>query len=220
MIDLKEKVKQRTGIELEHQILLYGGKQLSDEKLLQEYKGFGAKCTIFLVLRGVGGTTTEKSERKLFETEKECKFCLTGPSIIMPCSPVKHTSICSTCLTNFAWNAVESKKTAIKCPDCATEWGLDVIKKYGEASDEDLQSLAEGLSLNVIDTDAKIQNCPNCNCYIQRKDENIPRVRCEICRAEGNPNNYFCWFCRDPWTASSYRYCANPKCDASGGYWV
>lgn len=222
--DLKEKVKEKTSIPHDEQKLIYGGKPLHDEELLVDYPRLGKNCTVHLVLSLPGGASKKPFDeaiirelpRHLPKTKEECMICFIGPSLQMPCTPVKHP-MCSTCLINFAWNEAKAKKTTINCPLCSTEWDLGVIHEYGGASDEEVQLIARCLSQNVIDSDPKIRTCPNCESYIQRRDETSPKVCCKYCKKIGKSYKDFCWFCQQPWTnGTNTKNCGNPKCNAAG----
>ncbi len=224
MSELKKTVQERTGIPPDEQRLIFSGKQLNDKDYLNEYPALGGRSTIFLVLRLPGGSTKpfdDSTERRLPShlptSNTECLICLSKPALCMPCKPVKH-SMCSTCLMNYAWSEVSSNtKTAINCPMCTSEWDLDVIAEYGQASSKEIELLSEGLSMNVIRTDPNIINCPGCNSYCERIDTSKSRVRCRVCQKQGKKTIEFCWHCLQPWTNnSSQTECSNANCNAAG----
>ena len=152
--------------------------------------------------------------RHLPKSDEECFICFEGPALVMPC---KH-SCCSTCVTNFAWNEVSSKarNITINCSLCDSEWGLDVIQQYGKTTREEINLLAECLSMNVIRSDPSIIECPGCKRYCERMDKTVPRVRCRVCEMNGRKNSYFCWFCLQPWKDTTNPDCSNPQCNAAG----
>ena len=150
-------------------------------------------------------------------TNECCMICFdTSSALLMPCKSVKHPC-CPGCLLEYAWIEVSSnKKTIVACPLCSTEWGLGVIKKYGQATDQEIALLNEGLSMNVIHTDTGISNCPGCGSYCERKNKRMPRVFCTLCHKDGKKSD-FCWHCKHPWTNASSDYdCKNPSCTAAG----
>ena len=224
MSELKKTVKERTGIPPEEQRLIFAGKQLNDKDYLNEYPKLGGRSTIFLVLRLPGGSIKPfdlNIERglpsHLPKSDTHCFLCFDEPALFMPCKPVKH-SVCPPCLVEYAWSEVSTNnKTTVKCSLCKSEWGLDVIAEYGQASSKEIELLSEGLSMNVIRTDPKINFCPGCNSFCERKDTTKPRVRCNMCVRQGNENVEFCWNCLQPWTNnSSQTECSNAECDTSG----
>ena len=217
-----KKVEEKSGVPSDEQRLIYAGKQLEKEDTLADYPPLGNRATIYLVLRLPGGAGNKAFDpmkqrplpRHLPQSDTPCIICYEDQALLMPCKTVKH-SICSTCLMNFAWNEVsDNLKTKISCSLCGSEWGLDVVKEYGQATQEEIELLSEGLSMNVIHSDPKIIECPGCGSYCQRIDDTKARVSCRMCRKEGKNADY-CWFCFQPWKSSGTE-CSNPKCQSSG----
>lgn len=133
----------------------------------------------------------------------------------MPCKPVKHP-ICQQCMLEYAWNEVsmDKNKTEISCPICNSEWGLHVIRKYGQATNKEIALLSECLSMNAIHADYRITQCPGCGSYCERIDMEYLRVICPLCEKAGKPP-CFCWRCKQPWTNFSSKYdCNNPPCNS------
>ncbi|KAL5494427.1 hypothetical protein EMCRGX_G015762 [Ephydatia muelleri] len=55
---IKELVREKTGIETTAQRLIYGGQQLKDDAKLSDYKAIGDNAEIILVMRLPGGRLT------------------------------------------------------------------------------------------------------------------------------------------------------------------
>ena len=222
---LQRLVQEKTGIPTHEQRLIFAGKQLEEEKYMSDYPKLDNKVTLFLILRLPGGATKlqpfdvsiERSlPQRLPKSTTVCMICFEEPALLMPCKSVKH-SICSTCLMNYSWNEVSSReKTAINCAMCGSEWGLDIIEKYGKATNEEIELLAEGLSMNVIRSDPNVIECPGCNSYCERQNRSKSRVHCRMCQRNGKKNPEFCWYCLHPWTSSSTTDCGYAECKAAG----
>lgn len=197
---------------------------MEDGKPLTTYKTLGPRSTVFLVLRLPGGSSTaspfdlsvrRNPPRHIPRSGETCYICFENDEVLlMPCDKVRH-SMCTGCLIEYAWE--ESKnKSKICCSLCGSEWGLDVIKEYSQASDEELDLLAETLSLTMIRRDSNISNCPGCDSYCEQKDAKRSRVHCRYCAQQGKKNPDFCWHCRQDWQSSSNDECGNAECNAAG----
>ena len=222
-----KKVEAKLGVPIDEQRLIFSGKQLEKSERLADYPQLGPRSTIFLVLRLPGGAELElsirarKPSRRLPKSDEPCMICYCNegddPPLTMPCNQGKHTAMHPYCLMMFSWNEVfDGKKSEIACPQCQTNWELDVIKKYGVASERETHLLSEGLSENFIQNDKNIVECPGCKSFCERINKTLPRVRCRICAKEGK-NPEFCWYCLQGWkNQSSNTDCSNPSCNSSG----
>lgn len=75
---LKELVQEKTNIFVENQRLIYGGKQLEDDKVISDYN-IVAEATLHLVFRLLGGriepnTSPIETGRRLIGEKKPCYY--------------------------------------------------------------------------------------------------------------------------------------------------
>ena len=238
---LKELVHDETGISPEHQRLLYGAKQMEDDKRLGDYPPLGNGASILLVLRLPGGgnmfsssnerdndnsapqgnddAARSRSERhsvidkSIPRSDEDCMISLvSGESVRMPC---EHP-ITPDALLDYCWSEIASLKYEIKCPLCSSEWSLDVIKRYGGTSDVELRQLEEGIARNACRRDPKIQKCPFCGVFCERQNSSVNSVICILCSKNGE-NKVFCWRCLRPWNNPSMTAvsCGNAQCEVN-----
>ena len=219
----KKLVHDRCGVPPDEQRLIFGGKQLDDDKTLGDYSTLGNNATLFLVLRqpGGGNKTSRRSNKRhsdhqqqcdvhTEEQTEDCPICLEHTTTQLPC---KHP-ICPNCLMDYAWTEAGcNKKTEIKCSLCSREWPLHIIQEVGNVLPEEIELLQASLSANYIAKDTNVSECPGCSNHCVRKDETTNRVYCRICSRRGKPHTY-CWNCRRPWKNSgSNLHCGNAGCD-------
>lgn len=202
-------VATKTGLSVEHQRLIYAGKQLQDGIALSEYM-IHDQVTLHLVQCLLGGAKPFKAVDRhlpdhLPKTGEPCTLCYETPSLQMPC---RH-SYCSDCVSVHAWN--EASQTAklrseVRCCLCSTEWSFKVLMDYGAMTQEEVQLLSECLSNNYLLDKEKYIQCPGCDCYCERNDKKNPRVRCHFCKNKGE----FCWHCKKSWKSDgSATKCSN-----------
>ena len=287
---LKELVQEETGIEPEHQRLLYGPKQMEDDKRLCDYPPLGNGASILLVLRLPGGgqffssnnnsvstssprmhsttvihdrrlaasPTTTTSPRKslspdtsddseaqnddevwqidaassagdgppaipsvlsrkipdsLPRCDEDCMIMLTSSDTLrMPCG---HP-MCPDGLMEYCWSEIKAKKFEIKCPLCATEWPLEILKLYGCASEVEMTELESGLARCACLKDPNTQQCPFCGVFCVRMNTSSNNVNCIQCSRKAGKAKEFCWICLQPWIApSSAERCGNQECDVT-----
>lgn len=215
MKELKEAIKQKNGFTAEQQQLLYGGKQLENDKDLADYPGLQSMSTIFLVMRLPGGSSNSRQFPVGIPSFQEfCSICYSKPSLKMPCSHF----YCPDCVFSYSWNEANShaKKTEIKCSKCESEWDLLVIQRYGSFSENEIDALAKKLSENFIRGKGEIRDCPGCGHYCQRQDKTKTRVYCQQCAKENREAEY-CFYCSESWkNSSSTTHCGNSNCNING----
>lgn len=204
-------VATKTGLAIEHQRLIYAGKQLRDGVALGEYM-IHNQSTIHLVqhLKGGGSAQPFKAVSRpmpahLPKAEDPCTLCYEIPALKLPCS---HP-YCSDCVTMHAWNEASQMaklRSEVRCCQCNKEWSFKVLQEYGAMTQEEVQLLAECLSHNYLRDPEKFIQCPGCECYCQRGDKNNTRVSCHFCKSKGE----FCWHCKKTWkSGENATKCAN-----------
>ena len=230
-------VEAKTGVSPREQRLIYAGKQLDESKCLSNYPKLGPNSTIYLVLRLLGGTTNHGISDRERDTPRgpdlecsintPCMICFTHPHdddhydakrlpLIMPCTG-SHTAMHPHCLMMYCQNEIfDNKREAVCCSQCKKEWTLDIIEKYGAATKEEIEIFSNALSVNFMDNDPQISECPGCTSYCQRQDTSNVRVRCRICTKQKGKNFDFCWYCKQDWLTSGTTDCSNPECKDAG----
>jgi hypothetical protein len=222
---LREKVSTKTNIPVDQQRLIFGGKELQDGNKLSKY-GVSGNATLYLVMRLTGGATVERpaipTTRKIddsipragldeFGEPESCMIMATDEdNVEMPCGHV----ICPEGLMDYSWNEIcVNKKTSVLCCLCEAEWDIDIIRRYGGATDEEIALLEQCLSHNVCISDPKVSECPGCKSLCQRKDESKKCVFCTYCSKNKGKQYYFCWECKREWKGSpSNKECGNDQC--------
>ena len=224
----------KTGIEPEHQQLIYIGKYMQDKNTLADYDTLRHGSNIMLVMRLHGGGNSQSSVKQetpsavvvvptrnihpsLPRSRDDCIITLEnfkehGTVVLkMPCS---H-AICPDALMDYAWSEVSTnKKTKVKCPMCPEVWSFDVIKRYGGATTTELDQLELGISQNFCVSSDKINQCPKCNSYCTRINPNVNSVKCIICSNKDHHGYHFCWYCLRDWkTPLSSQQCGNDCSD-------
>lgn len=103
----------------------------------------------------------------------------------------------------------------IKCPICPNIWDYPVVRFYAALTDVERDTFETRLALNYIQQNFKVQQCPKCRTYCERKQENNSRVVCTICSKTGGKFE-FCWFCLEDWKTGNSTDCGNNMCVKSG----
>lgn len=136
-----------------------------------------------------------------------------GESVEMPC---KH-AISPDALMDYCWNEVSNgKKCQIRCCLCDGEWPIEVIKRFGGATEEELRMLEEGLTKNYCNAHSDIRECPGCMSLCERKNKSNLCVQCLICTRKNEKSYHFCWNCCQTWlTALTATQCGNTSCSAN-----
>jgi hypothetical protein len=215
--ELKSLVEAKTGIQSQYQQLIYIGKYMQDWQTLSHFDTLRSGSTIMLVMRLPGGSLVERKvdpslprskERCMITCENFEENCVVV--LQMPCNAVH--AMCSDALMDYAWSEVSTnRKTEVKCPLCAEEWSLDVVKRYGGATSIELDQLELGISQNFC---TKSDECPKCQSYCTRQNTRIDSVLCLVCSKKYNLDYYFCWQCLQDWkTALSNKACGNSNCN-------
>ena len=216
MAELKRLIAAKTGIESEHQQLIYLSKYMQDKNTLEDYDTLEHESNIMLVMRLLGGASARKIGASLPRSNDECFITLenfkeNGTVVLkMPCT---H-SICPDALMDYTWSEVSThKKIEIKCPLCAADWPMEVIKSYGGASPTEMQQLELGISQNFCMNGDDIIQCPKCQSYCTRQNPNINSAKCISCSKKDPSCKYFCWKCLREWKESlTSKTCGNRQC--------
>ena len=277
--EVKLQIKEKTGIEPEHQRLIYGNKPLEDDQPLEAYPPMQNGSSLHLVLRLPGGGNLEsnqsaqilqaqtsmiRSTQQLFvaddrahsdsdeyhedstepEDDTECSVdidlshlqlsqshsrnidpalprssepCVitqeAGPDIPVLQMPCGH-SISPDGLLDYCWSEIRDVKPEIRCPLCATEWSMSIIKQYGGASDTELHELEKGLSRNYCLKNDNFLECPGCNTFFERENPSDICINCIVCTKKKGSRFYFCWHCLKPWKNTlTAKNCGNQECN-------
>ena len=146
---------------------------------------------------------------------EECMITLSsGNSVLkMPCGhPMSPDG-----LMEYCWSEIKDKKFEIKCPLCAQEWPVEVIKRYGGASDTETTKLEKDLAHNACLMDPNTQKCPFCGAFCTRLRPTSNNVKCVQCTRKCSKEKEFCWICLQPWIAesSTAAKCGNKECDVT-----
>ena len=170
-------------------------------------------------MRLVGGTS--QSDQIEFRTvdpsiprsDEDCMIMLTpGNNVKMPCGHV----ISPEGLIDYSMREIcTNKKSEVHCCLCDQEWNMDTIRRYGGATDREVDVLRECMSLNYCQNAPNISDCPNCHNFCERIQESTRCVVCRVCtKTKGKPYN-FCWDCKKEWIGSpTNNRCGNDKCNA------
>ena len=218
MSRLKQLVEERTGIAVDHQQLIYLSKYLQDGKTLADYN-LRNGANIFMVMRLPGGGGSEsrrKIDPSIPRSSEDCMITMENTKenkIVVLKMPCGH-SISPDGLMDYAWSEVSTnRKTEIKCPLCAREWEFNTIRRYGGATDIELDQLELGISMNFCMQSGDINQCPTCQSYCTRQNPSVNSVLCYACSRNGKSNAYFCWYCLHEWkTPLSSATCGNANC--------
>ena len=221
VLSFKEKVRAKTGIDTDAQRLIYGGKQLQDEKLLTDYE-LQNNSLLFLVLRLPGGASHSESERNphpsLPRSENECAITLTeGESLEMPCG---H-ALSPDGLTGHIKSELGKKRDEVRCPvkGCERVWPLGVLKTYSCATQVETWFMEMKLSDNACKKSSSIVNCPQCESLCTPNNPSRVDVECVACRAKGK-TVIFCYKCLHmcTWEKHTSKYvCKYRDCISNGG---
>ena len=206
-------MKDKIGLPVEEQQLIYSGKQLEDGKLLSEYPTLETRATIFLVGRLIGGAGSRMArvDRSVPTKVMPCPILLVDEECVkMPCGHYMSPDA----VIHRAKSKIGAKERQISCPTCDKEWPIDVLKRYGGASKDELCELAEGLSINYCDTKLEIVQCPQCSSYGTRVDSSKTSVQCAACTKRLGKVYRFCFICLHDWANGYNEYnCGNAGCD-------
>jgi hypothetical protein len=203
----KVHVQERTGVSAEEMLLLQAGKQWEDSRTLGSYPNLQNGSTVTIVFRLKGGCepfpdTPRSLAPGVSASKIDCAISAVceeyTPKIKMPCG---H-GVCAGCLMYYAWSEVDNTKSEVRCFMCKTEWSLATIKRYGNATDQEMKLLDEGLTRNAIMLDPSIWECPGCDNYCTRIDTTNHRVACGICLKLKKAQDYCCK-CLRPWNNSN-----------------
>ena len=206
--DFKVKVKEKTGVDVQYQRLLYGGKDLGkdpqdDEKCLGDYPPLSNHSQLQLVTRLPGGSS-RVVDPSIRRSKGPCMITYveydTPECVILPCNHIVYPDD----MMSFCHNEVfDNRKWEIRCFQfgCQTEWPLSFIAKCG-ATRHEIELLEKGLSENQCNLNpaVDIRQCPGCHSYCERIDPSNSRVCCWQCTKKQAPKAYeFCWDCFGQW---------------------
>ena len=136
-----------------------------------------------------------------------------GPHIPVLQMPCGH-SISPDGLLDYCWSEIRDVKPEIRCPLCATEWSMSIIKRYGGASDTELHELEKGLSRNYCLKNKNFLECPGCNTFFERENSSDICLNCIVCAKKKGSHFYFCWHCLKPWKNTlTAKNCGNQECN-------
>ncbi|ESP01085.1 hypothetical protein LOTGIDRAFT_140009, partial [Lottia gigantea] len=86
------------------------------------------------------------------------------------------------------------------------------IKKLAVLTKEEKKEFETKLAENYLFKGVKIQECPRCQSYCERKDSKSVRVICPICTRQKEELYEFCWFCLKTWLTNTTHDCGNHGC--------
>ena len=190
---------------------------MEDEKQLCEYATIGHGATLYLVLRLPGGSAQSSLRHidpKLPRSKEPCMItsendCPENPVFVVPCG---H-SMSPDGLMDYCWNEISMCKPEIRCPLCNQEWPIEVISKYGCATNTQIRELENGLSKKFCLSNPNILECPSCSSFCERKNKTKLRVQCLICTKKKGKSYHFCWECLGEWRNSQRaNTCGNATC--------
>ncbi len=219
--EVKRLLAEKTTIDPQYQQLIYLSKYMQDEKTLADYN-IQNGSNLFLVMRLPGGSSLVLKRRidaSIPLSDEECVITMestkeTGVIVLrMPCG---H-SIFPDGLMDYSWAEVSTnKRIEIKCPPCATEWDIGIIRRYGGTTAIELSQLELGISKNFCSRSNDINQCPKCNSYITRKNASVNSVVCIVCSRKSQSSWYFCWYCLQEWKKPlSSATCGNANCNSA-----
>ncbi|CAI2190745.1 16656_t:CDS:2 [Funneliformis geosporum] len=169
VIDIKKMVKDKTGVEIEHQRFIFAGKQLEDHLTVEYYK-IVAQSTLHLVVRLPGGVDEKRHDPNddvELTNEPDMITWEDDPDNLRAKMPCGH-AIGPESLTAFCRSLVSEGKFQFFCPytnptndiRCHAEWQYIDIRKIGLLTDDERKyfetKISENYSLRVLGA----QECP------------------------------------------------------------
>ena len=210
--DFKQRISERCGIPKDELRLVYGGKQLEDNRSLQLDYDIKDNANFHVLLRLKGG-----QKDNIEFTFSECIVCSSGDCdqrVNMPCCASRH-AICGECLVQLVRSTIEPSDSVpnyiIRCPlpSCRGEWNWssvrEVISQIGGLTDKEFKDLELKHADRLLHMGLGVKECRGCKSLCERKDPKNPRVNCQMCRKlnNGKPVPDFCWFCGHTWIGIS-----------------
>lgn len=158
---------------------------------------------------------TRKPHPLLPKSDKECIITYTeGESLEMPCGhAISPEGLMEYCKHELG----TEKKPAVKCPECSTEWPIEILKQYSGATLLESMFLELNLSENYCSKTTTIVECPSCHTLSEPKDPSRVDVRCDICSRRKERPYVFCWHCLKEctWKSKDAKYtCENMNCNS------
>ena len=104
----------------------------------------------------------------------------------------------------------ETKTFSLYCPetDCLMPWDYQICQRICMLSKSEKNKLEEKFSMNFIDLNIRIKECPNCRFYLQKNEIFQKKTKCTNCRYS------FCWCCFKEWTNTEIGYNCDLNCGA------
>ncbi|ESP01086.1 hypothetical protein LOTGIDRAFT_139990, partial [Lottia gigantea] len=120
-------------------------------------------------------------------------------------------------LTAYCRSLLWAGKYEFRCPHvdptyCGRLWEFYTIKKLAVLTKEEKKEFETKLAENYLFKGVKIQECPRCHSYCERKDSKSVRVICPICTRQKEELYEFCWFCLKTWLTNTTHDCGNHGC--------
>ena len=206
-----------TGIEPEHQRLVYGTKPLANGKKLRDYNvKDGGNLHLALRLPGGGGNSSKPKQPKKSEKSTsgplKCMITQEETTHTMPCGhPISTEG-----LMGYCRNMLGRKEFEFKCPHesgCEEVWTLETLKQLGTLNNTEINELETDIGRNYLLQCVQIRECPNCNSQCERQDSSSMSVTCVLCTQQGKSNAMFCWQCLNAWKNNpSAKSCGNEHC--------
>ncbi|CAG8620161.1 11216_t:CDS:2, partial [Dentiscutata heterogama] len=200
VIDLKKKVKVKTGVETNQQRLIFAGKQLDDDFTMGYYNIIKGS-TIHLVLRLPGGAYEKRHDPDNgveLTNEPDMITWEEDPDNLRAKMPCGH-AIGPESLTAFCRSLVSEGKFQFFCPyinptndvRCRAEWQYIDIRRIGLLTDDERQYFESKISENYSLRALGVQECP---------------------QKPGAGEFAFCWYCvHEVKSFDGYR-CNNNQC--------
>ncbi|CAG8725126.1 10611_t:CDS:2, partial [Funneliformis caledonium] len=209
--ELKKKVFDKTGVEIERQRLLFAGKQLEDEHNVEHYK-IVKSSTIQVVVRVLGGADEKRHDPNdglELTNEPDMITWDDDPDNLRAKMPCGH-AIGPQSLTAFCRSLVSVGKFQFFCPyvnstnnaRCRAEWQYIDIRKLGLLTDDECKYFESKISENYSIRAFGAQECPQ-----------LLLTPSAISSAPHSNGEYaFCWYCLHEVKGTEGYRCNNDLC--------
>ncbi|XP_030609166.1 probable E3 ubiquitin-protein ligase ARI8 [Archocentrus centrarchus] len=124
-------------------------------------------------------------------------------------------------LTLFCQKQLEQSNYKFRCPAlvdgtkrCNKEWSYQEIRRLADLTVEEMQKFEESMARLAVEEYCQVQECPQCNTSVERKDLSNLCVKCVVCTADQKKTYQFCWQCRKQWKSPGLLSdrCGNDGC--------